>query len=123
MSRPKVKHLDLDMAELEAILERTRSGPLSEEEHHRLKAVVTTLAHLTQELEKKRTSIARLRNLLFGPRTEKSGEVLKKPAENSHSSGAGKEKKKKPKGHGRNGANDYKALTLTKADQVMLKKS
>ena len=63
MSRPKVKRLDLDMAELEAILERTRSGPLCEEEHHRLKAVVTTLAHLTQELEKKRTSIARLRNL------------------------------------------------------------
>ena len=77
MSQPKVQHLDLDMAELEAILERTRSGPLCEEEHHRLKAVVTTLAHLTQELEKKRTSITRLRNLLFGPRTEKSEDVLK----------------------------------------------
>ncbi|MCP4242098.1 MAG: IS66 family transposase, partial [bacterium] len=106
MSRPKVKHLDLDMAALEAILERTRSGPLSEEEHHRLKAVVTTLAHLTQELEKKRTSITRLRNLLFGPRTEKSEDVLKKPAGTSGTTG--KEKKKKPKGHGRNGANAYK---------------
>jgi len=121
MSRPKVKHLDLNIDELEAILERTRSGPLSEEEHHRLKAVLTTLARLTQELEKKRTSIARLRNLLFGPRTEKSEDVLKKPAGSSGTTG--KEKKKKPKGHGRNGANDYKALTLTKADQVMLKKS
>ncbi len=92
MSRPKVKHLDLDMAELETILEHTRSGPLSEEEHDRLKAVVTTLAHLTRELEKKRTSITRLRNLLFGPRTEKSGEVLKKPAGTSGT--AGKDKKK-----------------------------
>ena len=106
MSRPKVRHLDLDVVELEAILERARSGPLSEEEHHRLKAVVTTLAHLTQELEKKRTSITRLRNLLFGPRTEKSGDVLKKPAGTSGT--AGKGKKKKRKGHGRNGADAYK---------------
>ncbi len=106
MSRPKVKHLGLDTAALQAILERTRSAPLSPEEHHRLKAVVTTLARLTQELEKKRTSITRLRNLLFGPRTEKSEDVLKKPAGTSGTTG--KEKKKKPKGHGRNGANAYK---------------
>ena len=51
MSRPKVKHLDLDIAELEAILEHTRSGPLCEEEHHRLEAVGTTLVHLGRELE------------------------------------------------------------------------
>ncbi len=121
MSRPKVKHLDLDMAELEAILEHTRSGPLCEEEHHRLKAVVTTLAHLTQELEKKRTSITRLRNLLFGPRTEKSGDVLKKPAGTSHSSGAGKGKKKKPKGHGRNGANAYKGAKKVEVPHGALK--
>jgi transposase len=119
MSRPKVKHLDLDMAELEAILEHARSGPLSEEEHHRLKAVVTTLAHLTQELEKKRTSITRLRNLLFGPRTEKSGNVLKKPAGTSGT--AGKGKKKKRKGHGRNGADAYKGAKKVEVPHGSLK--
>ena len=119
MSRPKVKHLDLDMAELEAILEHARSGPLSEEEHHRLKAVVTTLAHLTQELEKKRTSITRLRNLLFGPRTEKSGDVLKKPAGTSGT--AGKGKKKKRKGHGRNGADAYKGAKKVEVPHGSLK--
>ncbi|MBD3855652.1 MAG: IS66 family transposase [Acidobacteria bacterium] len=119
MSRPKVKHLDLDMAELEAILERTRSGPLSEEEHHRLKAVVTTLAHLTRELEKKRTSITRLRNLLFGPRTEKSGDVLKKPAGTSGT--AGKGKKKKRKGHGRNGADAYQGAKKVEVPHGTLK--
>ena len=119
MSRSKVKHLDLDMAELEAILERTRSGALSEEEHHRLKAVVTTLAHLTQELEKKRTSITRLRNLLFGPRTEKSGEVLKKPAGTSGI--AGKGKKRKRKGHGRNGADAYKGAKKVEVPHDSLK--
>jgi len=119
MSRPQVKHLDLDMAELEAILERTRSGPLSEEEHQRLKAVVTTLAHLTQELEKKRTSITRLRNLLFGPRTEKTGDVLKKPAGASHT--AGKGKKKKRKGHGRNGADAYQGAKKVEVPHGALK--
>jgi transposase len=119
MSRPKIKHLDLDMAELEAILERTRSGPLSEEEHHRLKAVVTTLAHLTRELEKKRTSITRLRNLLFGPRTEKSGDVLKKPAGTSGT--AGKGKKKKRKGHGRNGADAYQGAKKVEGPHGTLK--
>ena len=119
MSRPKVKHLDLDMAELEAILEHTRSGPLSEEEYHRLKAVVTTLAHLTRELEKKRTSITRLRNLLFGPRTEKSGDVLKKPAGTSGT--AGKGKKKKRKGHGRNGADAYQGAKKVEVPHGTLK--
>ena len=119
MSRPKVKHLDLDMAELEAILEHTRSGPLSEEAYHRLKAVVTTLAHLTRELEKKRTSITRLRNLLFGPRTEKSGDVLKKPAGTSGT--AGKGKKKKRKGHGRNGADAYQGANKVEVPHGTLK--
>lgn len=119
MSRPKVKHLDLDIAELEAILEHTRSGPLSEEEHHRLKALVTTLVHLSRELEKKRTSITRLRNLLFGPRTEKSGDVLKKPAGTSGT--AGKGKKKNPKGHGRNGADAYKGAKRVEVPHGALK--
>ncbi len=125
MSRPKVKHLDLDMAELEAILERTRSGPLSEEEHDRLKAVVTTLARLTQELEKKRTSITRLRNLLFGPRTEKTDEVLKQNGQKEDGSSAagssGKDKKKKPKGHGRNGADAYKGAKKVEVPHGSLK--
>ncbi len=59
--KPKVERLTLNMAELEAIVEHTRSGPLSEEQHRQLKAVIATLGYLTQELENKRTSITRLR--------------------------------------------------------------
>ena len=65
------------MSELQAILEQARSTPLSEEQHHTVQAVLETLARLTQELEKKRISIGRLRNLLFGPRTEKTEDVVK----------------------------------------------
>ncbi len=99
MKKPKIKRLELDMAELEAILEHTRSGPLSDEEHSQLKAVLTTLGYLTQELEKKRTSITRLRHLLFGAKTEKTDEVLKQNHQNKDDSSAadpsGKNKKKK----------------------------
>ncbi len=110
MKGQQVKRLAFDMSELEAILEQARSSPLSEEQHHTLKAVVETLARLTQELEKKRISIGRLRNLLFGPRTEKTEEVVKgkRQAKAGAPGAAGKGKKKKRKGHGRNGADAYK---------------
>ena len=108
MKGQQVKRLAFDMSELEAILEQARSSPLSEEQHHTLKAVLETLARLTQELEKKRTSIKRLRNLLFGPRTEKTEEVVKGKRQGkagaSTPGAAGKGEKNKRKGHGRNGA-------------------
>jgi transposase len=72
MNAPKLKPLAFELSELQAILEQARSTPLSEEQHYTLQAVVETLACPTQELEKKRISIGRLRNLLFGPRTEKA---------------------------------------------------
>ena len=106
MKGQQVKRLEFDMSELQAILEQARTTPLSEEQHHKLKAVVETLARLTQELEKKRISIGRLRNLLFGPRTEKTEDVVKGKRQ-AKAGAAGKGEKKKRKGHGRNGADAY----------------
>ncbi len=111
MKGQKAKRLELDMTELEAIVEQARSTPLCEAQHHKLKAVLETLARLTQELEKKRISIGRLRNLLFGPRTEKTEDVVKgkpPPGEGSLTVGTDGKGKKKRKGHGRNGADAYK---------------
>ena len=112
MKRPKSERVELGMEALEAILEQARTTPLSEEQYDQLKGVLNTLARLTQELEKKRTSIHRLRNLLFGSGTEKTQEVLKqkKHKENATSKTGASEKgkKKKRKGHGRNGADAYK---------------
>jgi len=99
------------MEALEAILEEARSAPLCETQIEQLQGVLHTLGRLTQELEKKRTSIHRLRSLLFGPNCEKTEAVLKrqKSQKNDISKTAerGQEKKKKPKGHGRNGADAY----------------
>ena len=111
MKRPNSERVELSLEALEAILEQARSTPLSEGQIEQLKGVLNTLGRLTQELEKKRTSIYRLRNLLFGPQTEKTEDVLKqkKQKQNNKSKAdvSGKGQKKKPKGHGRNGANAY----------------
>lgn len=84
MTAPKVDRIVLEMDKLETIVEHARSA-LSDEEHRQLKGVLNTLAQLTQELEKKRTSIDRLRDLLFGPRTEKTAAVLNQRTSKSSS--------------------------------------
>lgn len=111
--------LKLALEEIEAILERTRVGAISAEEYAKLKAVIQTLALLKEELQSKKTSIQRLKRMLFGPSTEKTSEVL---GENStegqagvadaecQGPGGGEDRSDsgvKRKGHGRNGAAAY----------------
>jgi hypothetical protein len=78
MKQPKSERMELSMDALEAILEQARTAPLCEEQYKQLKGVLNTLGRLTQELEKKRTSIHRLRKLLFGSQSEKTEDVLKR---------------------------------------------
>ena len=115
------ERIDLDRSELEAILERAKTA-LSEEEYAKLHAAMETLIYLTQELEKKRVSVQRLKQLLFGATTETTRKVMEKildEADKESNSGddaaAGKDAKtrQKAKGHGRNGAAAY-----TGADKV-----
>jgi transposase len=104
--------IELPMKDLEAILEHAR-GALSAAEFATLKAALQTLGFLTQELEKKSASIQRLRQMLFGTATETTAKVIEKildrvgkePADGA--AGEKAETGKKPKGHGRNGAEDY----------------
>ena len=73
MSRRKNKttqRVAVPIERLDAIVERTRSEPLPEDEHAILKAAVDTLARVTEELEAKTTTLQRVRHLIFGPRTE-----------------------------------------------------
>jgi hypothetical protein len=82
-----------------------------------------TLIYLTQELEKNRVSVQRLKQLLFGVTTEKTQEVMGKiPDEADTESNSGDdaaeskdtEARQKAKGHGRNGAGAYTDTGLTK---------
>jgi hypothetical protein len=114
------ERVELSIEALEAIVEQARTTALSEEQYEQLKGGLHTLGRLTQELEKKRTSIHRLRNLLFGPRSEKSGNVLADKAQ-PKGGGRGKGKKKKRKGHGRNGAQTYKGAERVELSHESLK--
>jgi len=105
---PPAQCHELKLEHLAAVLERGKSGPLSDEDFQMLKAALDTLAFLTQELEAKGASIKRLRQMLFGAKTEKTSQVLGKndppgEGENGRKRGSGG---KRP-GHGRIGANAY----------------
>src|SRR4030066_985510 len=108
--------IDLDQSELEAILERAKTTPMSEEEYAKLHAVIETLVFLTQELEKKRVSIQRLKHLLFGATTETTRKVIQKildqagqqdPSGQEADPGQAAETQEEHHGHGRNGAEAY----------------
>ena len=75
-SAPARPALELRFDELGAIVARAQ-GALSPEDHAKLKAALDTLAFLTAELERKQTSLARLRRLLFGASTEKTQTILR----------------------------------------------
>ncbi|MCP4716909.1 MAG: IS66 family transposase, partial [Deltaproteobacteria bacterium] len=110
------ERLELEMTELEAIIDRSKTEPLNEQECEQLHSVLETLLFVTQELDKKRVSVQRLKQLLFGATTEKTRKALKdaldkagEGQEGDKDEDSSKEKppKEKAKGHGRNGADDY----------------
>jgi len=115
--KQKLKIREIGVLELKAIIERAKVGTLSEEDTEKLEVAVDTLAFLTQELEKKGVSLKRLRKLIFGASTEKTSEVFKDTPEDTGE----KKAKKKRKGHGRNGASDYKGAEKIKVRHELLR--
>ena len=64
------------MDDLRRLVERTRQTPLTDEEYTTLKAAIETLGYVADLLEQKGTTVANLRQLLFGATTEKTRDVL-----------------------------------------------
>lgn len=137
MIRP-IERMDMNQQELDALLERARTGPLSEEDCAKLKNVIETLSYLTDLLEDRKTTIQKLRQILFGATTEKTSNLVKTdtphpPAETGHEGGdgtaapdpgaapQGPKSGDKPKGHGRNGALSYVGATKIKISHESLK--
>jgi len=124
------ERIELDRSELEAILERAKTTALSEDEYETLHAAMETLIYLTQELEKNRVSVQRLKHLLFGSTTEKTQKVMEKILEEADEKNTSADKpaesqdpqtKQKAKGHGRNGADTYTGADKTRVTHVSLK--
>ena len=121
--------IEMDQSELESILERAKTTPMSEEEYGKLRAAIETLVFLTQELEKKRVSVQRLKQLLFGATTETTQKVMetildeveKKNAGEDTSQGEKGKDKQKAQGHGRNGAKAYVGAEKIRVPHASLK--
>jgi transposase len=67
--------LELDMSDLEDVLRRAEAK-LDEKDYALLKALADSYAYLTDLVGERNTSIARLRKLLFGAKTEKTAAVV-----------------------------------------------
>lgn len=117
----------VDRQELERILEQARSA-LSEEEYQRLKAAFDTLVYVTQLVENKNTTIARLRQILFGASSEKTAHVLKAVGAAMKPEGGSvplcpaedPDLALPREGHGRNGAQAYAGATQIKVPHPSL---
>ncbi|MFC1610357.1 IS66 family transposase [Myxococcota bacterium] len=124
----KFQRIEMTDEEIESLLHKAGKSPLEPDEVEKLRNLVATLRYVTSELEKKRVSLKRLKRMLFGPQSEKTGNLrLEKllaqgqeaaralgeqaagPGETGTGRGAGEsdDDKKKPKGHGRRGAEQY----------------
>jgi len=102
--------MELRLEELGAIVDRAGAAGLAEGDVAKLRAVVDTLALITAELERKDTSLERLRRMCFGASTERTHDVLGEPSRgNAPAAGGRTDGASAPrrKGHGRNGADAY----------------
>jgi transposase len=114
--KPTPERIDVSVAEISAIVERTQTGALSVEDHAKLKAAIDTLALVTAQLQSKDASIDRLRHMIFGATTESTRNVLGERRVEPPAAGSTDEPpapRPKPPGHGRNAAAAY-----TGAEQV-----
>ena len=111
------ERIDISISKLKAIIDRSEKEPLSDEDRQILLSVSETLHFVTEQLDKKSISLARLRNLLFGASTETLKNLAKQaPGQDDRDSDKNdkdskpkkqEDEKTKPKGHGRNGADAY----------------
>jgi transposase len=118
----KPERIDLTSEELDALLDRVKRA-LREDDYELIKAMAETIAYLSQLSDEKAASIKRLLRMLFGDKTE--------TAENLTKSGSGRDRPPKskaesddrdpPRGHGRNGADDYSGADKVQVPHESLK--
>jgi transposase len=116
------RHMEVPLEELQQALARSLDAPLAEADYRKLAAALDTLAHLTQLLAAKDTTIRDLRQLLFPASTEKTRNVL--PNAGSQAAAAGspqQEQNKKKPGHGRNAAAAYRGARRVRTAHPTLK--
>jgi hypothetical protein len=124
MKRKAPEMIEVDTNQLEALLRRVE-GKLEEQDYELVQAIFRSYSYVTDLVEDKNTSIRRLRQLLFGARTEKTANIFGSdafsdnqdrdetseadapPEDASITGDSGEDDKTPKKGHGRHGADAY----------------
>ena len=120
----KPKRIDLSRQELDSLLKRAECGILKDGDYEIIKAMADTISILSNAVDEKSTSIKRLLKMIFGSSSEKTDSVLKnkdkkKSLSDKYNKTSGSDKKK-PKGHGRNGAASYSGADKVKVSHDTL---
>ena len=130
--------IELSVEDAEALVERMRSSNLATEDRELLEGIIETLQSMSGALEQKNMSIKRLRKMIFGSKSEKTEKVqqeqdvsggglegaagkLTESDSLKRREGTEKKQERKPKGHGRNGADEYAAATRVSVKHSSLK--
>jgi transposase len=126
MKTPDLTTVELRLNEWEAILQRAQAGPLDEKDCAKIKAVFESYLFLTDLLEDKRTTIQRLRKLLFGSATEKTRDVIGTKPDDAASTAAAPDGAQSTAptaplpGHGRHGADAYQGAEKIRVPHAAL---
>ncbi len=131
MRKRKPELIEVDAAEVRGIVERTKASALDAKDHEKLQAVVETCFWVMAELEKKNARLEHLRKAfsINTKKTEKTSEVLKRVDDAESPQGNDEERsgekpekrKRKSKGHGRNGADAYEGAEKIQVTHDSLK--
>lgn len=116
-NRPEIVHLS--QAELEELLAELRPL-LAPGTYQLIEGLLHTLQWIMGLLERKETTLARLRRIIFGEKTEKARNLFPE-ASAATSNDAAEGAKPKGKGHGRHGADDYPGAKRVKVPHAHLR--
>jgi len=113
--RPDLQFKEISAEVLRADVSRIRESMGEGEVFSDMRMLVETMLVIREELDRKGASIQRLTSIIWGPKTESFAAVCRRLKEGGNVTlkGRPKDKREKPKGHGRNGAEDYPKATHT----------
>jgi len=131
MRPPTPEIIDLDRNEFTALDERARAKQFRDDDWETARTIFAAYWQLLELLRTKDISLARLLKMLFGASTEKTDSVLDASRESTTAPASGKtdeqtdsskksDQKKRPKGHGRNGADAYTGALRIQVRHVTL---
>lgn len=136
MSRTRPEIIEVDAKELDAVVRRVKES-LGEQDAELIRRVFESYAYVADLVQDKETSIRRLRQLMFGARTEKTAAVVGRSAQSadgdekrrSSAPGASRDESvsdetgggPRKQGHGRNGADAYRGADRVEVAHVSLR--